>query len=154
MAPVFFSAYCYVVLGTAIKRLGERYSVIPSKLVSFGPPSLLFQTPLSTWLAASRTLLLIIEACGTDNPVLHHLHSRRHSFPHPPSRRGWPGSLRRCAQCPHTVCDQHHGGRYHLPARSYGRLHHMRRRLCHACGAQQTIQLSTPPNCSRRAKSG
>lgn len=30
MAPVFFSAYCYVVLGTAIHRLGERFSCIPS----------------------------------------------------------------------------------------------------------------------------
>lgn len=32
MAPVFFSAYCYVVLGTAINQLGERFSVLPSKL--------------------------------------------------------------------------------------------------------------------------
>ena len=35
MAPVFFSAYCYVLLGTAIHRLGERFSCIPSRLYFF-----------------------------------------------------------------------------------------------------------------------
>jgi hypothetical protein len=34
MAPVFFSAYVYVMLGTAINRLGAQYSVVPPKFVS------------------------------------------------------------------------------------------------------------------------
>ncbi|ORY26056.1 RTA-like protein [Naematelia encephala] len=29
IGPVFFSAYCYILLGMAIKRLGPRYSVLP-----------------------------------------------------------------------------------------------------------------------------
>lgn len=30
MAPVFFSAYCYAVLGSAIHKLGAQYSVLPA----------------------------------------------------------------------------------------------------------------------------
>ena len=55
MAPVFFSAYCYVVLGTGINRLGERYSIIPAKLVRLPSPFLVV-SPFLPLTPASHSL--------------------------------------------------------------------------------------------------
>jgi hypothetical protein len=37
IAPVFFSAYCYAVLGTAIHKLGAQYSILRANWVSRAP---------------------------------------------------------------------------------------------------------------------
>lgn len=34
MAPVYFSAFLYVILGVAIRRLGQQYSALTPRMVS------------------------------------------------------------------------------------------------------------------------
>jgi hypothetical protein len=65
MAPVFFSAYCYAVLGTAIHKLGQEYSFLRPNWVNpvpLSPLSLSADGSHQTFLLTSQYFIVFITA--------------------------------------------------------------------------------------------